>query len=91
MPSFETVKLFDLGHAPDDVIDAARTVAPAFAPDVGEHALWEIRVGECEWTGTAPRNEAEQRVAAQERRLHRWLTENGACRGETVLVKVDAP
>ena len=89
MSAFQTIKLFDLSQAPEDIIEAARSIGVAFASDVGEEALWEIRVGECEWTGTTPRNGAEQRVAAQERRLHGWLAENGACRGETVLVKVD--
>jgi hypothetical protein len=89
MVHFHTVKLFDMAEAPEDVIDAARSLSSAFVPDVGEQAVWEVRVGECEWSEIAPRNAAEAQIAADEALLHRWLADNGASRGEAVIVKVE--
>jgi hypothetical protein len=87
---FQTVKVFDLVDAPAEILDAARELSAAFIGDIGEHALWEVCVGNCEWEGFAPRNAAETRAASGERRLHRWLSENGARDGEIVIVKVEA-
>jgi uncharacterized cupin superfamily protein len=78
MPSFTTVKLFDLNAAPDYVRDPVRIIANAHVSPVDDTAIWEVTVGSYEW-----------QKAAEEWELHRWLKENGAVDGELVLVKLD--
>ena len=75
---FRTVKLFDLGRAPDFIQDAIRPVALVHVSTVDVSAIWEVTVGVYDWQD-----------AAEEWALHRWLRESGAVDGELVLVKSD--
>jgi hypothetical protein len=78
MATFRTVKLFDLAEAPGEIRDAVRPVARAHASALDESAIWEVTVGTYDWQD-----------AAEEWAMHRWMQENGAVEGETVLVKLD--
>lgn len=79
MEGYKTVKLFDLGDAPAHVRDAIRPIALAHVSTVDADAIWEVTVGTYDWQD-----------AAEEWALHRWMRENGAADGETVLVKMEA-
>lgn len=79
MANYKTVKLFDLGDAPAHVRDAIRPIALAHVSAVDAGAIWEVTVGTYDWQD-----------AAEEWALHRWMRENGASDGETVLVKMEA-
>ena len=79
MAEYKTVKLFDLGDAPAHVRDAIRPIALAHVSAVDAGAIWEVTVGTYDWQD-----------AAEEWALHRWMRENGAGDGETVLVKMEA-
>jgi hypothetical protein len=75
---FRTVKLFDLGQAPDFIQDAIRPIARVHVSTVDASAIWEVTVGVYDWQD-----------AAEEWALHRWLRESGAFDGELVLMKSD--
>ena len=76
--AFRTVKLFDLGLAPAFIQDAIRPIALVHISKVDGCAIWEVTVGSYDWQD-----------AAEEWALHRWLRENGAADGETVLLQSD--
>jgi hypothetical protein len=76
--AFRTVKLFDLGQAPAYIQDAIRPIAIVHVSRVDGCAIWEVTVGSYEWQD-----------ATEEWALHRWLRENGAADGETVLLQCD--
>lgn len=78
MAAYKTIKLFDLDDAPAHVRDAIRPIALAHVGTVDEDAIWEVTVGTYDWQD-----------AAEEWALHRWMRENGAADGETVLVKME--
>ncbi len=75
---YRTVKLFDLGLAPDFIQDAIRPVAVVHLSRVDGCPIWEVTVGTYDWHD-----------AAEEWALHRWLRENGAVEGENVLLQAD--
>ena len=79
MAVYRTVKLFDLGIAPEVICEAICPVALTHLSTVDAEAIWEVTVGTYDWQD-----------AAEEWALHRWLRENGANEGETVLVKFEA-
>jgi hypothetical protein len=78
MGVFTTVKLFDLGQAPEFIQDAIRPIARVHVSTVDGTAIWEVTVGAYDWQD-----------AAEEWGLHNWLRESGAVDGEMVLVKTD--
>lgn len=78
MGVFTTVKLFDLGQAPEFIQDAIRPIARVHVSTVDGTAIWEVTVGAYDWQD-----------AAEEWGLHKWLRESGAVDGEMVLVKTD--
>lgn len=78
MDSYKSVKLFDLGDTPAFIREAIRPVALAHVSTVDANAIWEVTVGTYDWQD-----------ASEEWALHRWLRENGANEGETVLVKLE--
>lgn len=78
MVAYKSVKLFDLGDAPNFVREAIRPIALAHVSTVDASAIWEVTVGTYDWQD-----------AAEEWALHRWLRENGAGEGETVLIKLE--
>jgi len=75
---FRTVKLFDLGLAPAFIQDAIRPIALVHVSSMDASAIWEVTVGSYDWQD-----------AAEEWALHRWLRENGAADGESVLLQCD--
>jgi hypothetical protein len=75
---FRTVKLFDLGLAPDFIRDAIRPIALVHISEIDGCAIWEVTVGSYDWQD-----------AAEEWALHRWLRESGAAEGENVLLLSD--
>ncbi len=76
--AFRNVKLFDLGLAPAHIQDAIRPIAFVHLSKVDGCAIWEVTVGSYDWQD-----------AAEEWALHRWLRENGAAEGESVLLQAD--
>lgn len=76
--AFRTVKLFDLGQAPAYIQDAIRPIALVHVSRVDGCAIWEVKVGSYEWQN-----------ATEEWAMHRWLRDNGAAEGETVLLEYD--
>jgi hypothetical protein len=78
MGVYKTVKLFDLGQAPDFIQDAIRPVARLHVSSVEGIAIWEVTVGTYDWQD-----------AAEEWGLHDWLRQSGAAEGEIVLVRSD--
>ncbi len=78
MGVFKTVKLFDLGQAPESVQDAIGPIARVHVSTIDGTAIWEVTVGAYDWQD-----------AAEEWSLHTWLRESGAGDGEMVLVKSD--
>ncbi len=76
--AFRTVKLFDLGLAPDYIQDAIRPIAVVHVSKVDGVAIWEVTVGTYDWQD-----------ATEEWALHRWLQESGAAAGESVLLRCD--
>ena len=78
MGAYKTVKLFDLGQAPDFIQEAIRPIARVHVSSVEGTAIWEVTVGTYDWQD-----------AAEEWALHRWLRESGAAEGEIVLVRSD--
>ncbi len=80
MTAFTTVKLFDLDEAPASVQQAVRPEALAHLSVTEANAIWEVTVGTYDWQD-----------AGEEWALHRWMRDNGAADGETVLVKWQEP
>jgi hypothetical protein len=78
MGAYKTVKLFDLGQAPDFIQEAIRPIARVHVSSVEGTAIWEVTVGTYDWQD-----------AAEEWALHRWLRESGAADGEIVLLRSD--
>ena len=78
MTIYRQVKLFDLADAPDYVREPVRPMALVHASTADASAMWEVTVGSYDWQN-----------AAEEWDLHRWLRENGASDGETVVLKLD--
>ena len=75
---YRQVELFDLADASDYIREPVRSVALVHASTVDASAMWEVTVGIYDWLN-----------AAEEWDLHRWLRENGATNGETVVLKLD--
>ena len=75
---YRTVKLFDLGLAPAFIQDAIRPIAVVHLNKVDGCAIWQLTVGTYDWQD-----------AAEEWALHRWLCENGAVKGENILLQAD--
>ena len=88
MSYFETVKLFDLANAPSDIRDADDLAALRPNPVEHESAILTLQVGQFDSTkeGSIYDNITRE-ITLTEYRLHRWLTEQGAEKGETVLVR----
>lgn len=76
MTAYRNVKLFDLGDAPDYIREPVRPIALVHSSTVDATAMWEVTVGSYDWQDSA-----------KEWDFHRWLRENGAVDGETVVVK----
>ena len=85
---YVSVKVFDLSSAPPDLREAD-DLAP-LRPTQDEHApaILTLKVGKFDSYQEGPINDCITReITLTEYKLHRWLTEQGAEEGESVLLR----
>ena len=88
MRFYDTVKVFDLSNAPPDLreSDDLAVLRPGSAEE--GPAILTLKVGDYATLKEGPVNDCITReVTLTEYRLHRWLTEQGAEQGESVLLR----
>jgi hypothetical protein len=61
MSVFSTVKLFDLGQAPEIVQNAIHPIARVHVSTVDGTAIWEVTVGAYDWQDAADRRRDQRR------------------------------
>ena len=87
-----SVKIFDLAQAPLEVQEAEEFAALRSVGDDLQNVLLAVVVGEYDFGADPAGAEAETGgITYSEYRLHVWLLENGAERGEPVLLRWSGP
>ena len=85
---YETVKVFDLSSAPPDLREADDLALLRPSTAHTEPAILTLKVGQYEWPKQGSINDCITReITLTEYKLHRWLTEQGAEEGESILLR----
>ena len=88
MSYYEVVKVFDLSGAPQDLREAEDLASLRPAADDDASTILTIQVGQFDSPKDGPIYDCITReVTFVEYRLHRWLMDEGAKDGETVLLR----
>lgn len=85
---YVSVKVFDLSNAPPDLREADDLAPLRPTQDEDGPAILTLKVGKFDSHREGPINDCITReVTLTEYKLHRWLTEQGAEEGESVLLR----
>ncbi len=88
MTPYEVVKVFDLSTAPPELRESDDLASLRPGSDHDEPTILTLKVGEFDTAQEGPINDRITReVTWVEYYLHRWLTEQGALKGESVLLR----
>ena len=88
MSVYDLVKVYDLSNAPPDLREADELAALRPGDPNSDTAILVLQVGEFETIQPGPINDCITReITLTEYKLHQWLTEHGAVKGESVLLR----
>ncbi len=88
MSVYELVKVYDLSNAPPDLREADELAALRPGDSDNDAAILALQVGEFETVQPGAINDCITReITFTEYKLHQWLTEHGAAKGESVLLR----
>ena len=88
MSVYELVKVYDLSNAPPDLREADELAALRPGDSNSDAAILALQVGEFETIQPGSINDCITReITFTEYKLHQWLTEHGAAKGESILLR----
>ena len=88
MTYYRVVKVFDLSRAPLELRDSDDLAPLRPSPAEDDAPILSLKVGQDHSLNDGPFNDSITReVTLAEYQLHRWLTEQGADEGESVLLR----
>ena len=88
MSVYDLVKVYDLSNAPLELREADELAALRPGEPNNDTAILVLQVGEFETVQPGSINDCITReITFTEYKLHQWLTEHGATKGESVLLR----